>query len=262
MEMKSSTNFASSSSQEVDQGSTVTRSKRPIILKFENVVYKIKTKDHEKNKEDGGRGTIIKGVSGEVRPGEMLAMMGPSGSGKTTLLKALSGRFNSSSSSSVLTGSITYNGTGFSSSINRLTGFVSQDDILYPHLTVFETLLFTALLRLPRSLTAQQKIDLVDTVISQLGLSACRNNIIGNQEIRGVSGGEKKRVSIGQEILIDPRLLFLDEPTSGLDATTAQRIVSVIGELANKGKTVLMSIHQPSSHLFYMFHKLLLLSGR
>ncbi|KAJ0976193.1 hypothetical protein J5N97_018158 [Dioscorea zingiberensis] len=228
MEMESSSTFAPSS-QEVDQGFIVNKCKRPIILKFEDVVYKIKTKDKKKKEEeDGGRRTIIKGVSGEVRSGEMLAMMGPSGSGKTTLLKALAGRFNSSSSSSssVLTGSITYNGAGISSSINRLTGFVSQDDILYPHLTVSETLLFTALLRLPLSLTVQQKTDLVDAVISQLGLSACRNIIIGDQEIRGVSGGERKRVSIGQEILIDPLLLFLDEPTSGLDATNAQRIVS------------------------------------
>ncbi|KAJ0976184.1 hypothetical protein J5N97_018149 [Dioscorea zingiberensis] len=259
MEMESSSNFTVPSSQEVDQGSTVSESKPPIILKFEDVVYKIKIKDHKKKKEnDGGWRTIIKGVSGKVRPGEMLAMMGPSGSGKTTLLTALAGRLNSSSS--VLTGSITYNGAGFSSSIKRLTGFVFQDDILYPHLTVSETLLFTSLLRLPSSLTVRQKIDHVDAVITQLGLSACRNTIIGNQDIRGVSGGERKRVSIGQEILIDPRLLFLDEPTSGLDATTAQRILSVVGELASKGKTVLMTIHQPSSRLFYMFHKLLLLS--
>ncbi|XP_039113797.1 ABC transporter G family member 9-like [Dioscorea cayenensis subsp. rotundata] len=187
----------------------------------------------------------------------MLAMMGPSGSGKTTLLTTLAGR--RSSSSIIMTGSITYNNTPFSSSLNRLTGFVTQDDILYPHLTVFETLLYTALLRLPKSINKQQKVSHVETIITQFGLVNCRDNIIGDHYLRGISGGERKRVSIGQEVLIDPSLLFLDEPTSGLDSTTAQRIVSVVGELANQGKTVVMTIHQPSSSLFYMFHKVLIL---
>lgn len=185
----------------------------------------------------------------------MLAMLGPSGSGKTTLLTALGGRLGGK-----IGGTITFNGKPFSNAMKRNTGFVTQDDVLYPHLTVTETLVFTALLRLPNTLTKQDKVMHAEAVITQLGLTKCKNSIIGGPFLRGVSGGERKRVSIGQEMLINPSLLFLDEPTSGLDSTTAQRIVSKLWELANGGRTMVMTIHQPSSRLFYMFHKVLLLS--
>lgn len=198
---------------------------------------------------------ILKGITGMVQPGEVLAMLGPSGSGKTTLLTALGGRLGGR-----LAGNITYNGKPFSNAMKRNTGFVTQDDVLYPHLTVTETLVFTALLRLPNGLSKEEKIQHAEAVITQLGLTKCNNSIVGGERLRGISGGERKRVSIGQEMLINPSLLFLDEPTSGLDSTTAQRIVSTLWELSNGGRTVVMTIHQPSSRLFYMFHKVLLLS--
>jgi len=198
---------------------------------------------------------ILKGVSGMVKPGEMFVMLGPSGSGKTTLLTALGGRLGGN-----LKGTITYNGEPFSNKIKRRTGFVTQDDVLYAHLTVTETLVCTALLRLPNTFTKKEKIAQAEAVIQQLGLARCKNSIIGGPLLRGISGGERKRVSIGQEMLINPSLLFLDEPTSGLDSTTAQRIVSTLLELALGGRTIVMTIHQPSSRLFYMFHKVLLLS--
>lgn len=135
-----------------------------------------------------------------------------------------------------------------------------QDDVLYPHLTVTETLLYTVLLRLPDSISRKEKADIAEAVMAELGLTACRDSIIGNSERRGVSGGERKRVSIGQELLINPSLLFLDEPTSGLDSTTAGKIVLTLLNLTKGGRTVVMSIHQPSSRMFYMFHKVLLLS--
>ncbi|CDP05875.1 unnamed protein product [Coffea canephora] len=233
------------------------KANRPVTLKFEDVVYKIKVKKEGwfKKSTESEEKTILKGISGMVLPGEMLAMLGPSGSGKTTLLTALGGRLGGS-----LSGSITYNGKPFSNVVKRNTGFVTQDDILYPHLTVNETLIFTALLRLPNSLTKEEKVMRAEAVITQLGLTKCKNSIIGSRLVRGVSGGERKRVSIGQEMLINPSFLLLDEPTSGLDSTTAQRIVSTLGELANGGRTVVMTIHQPSSRLFYMFHKVLVLS--
>ncbi|GFQ05348.1 ABC transporter g family member 9 [Phtheirospermum japonicum] len=190
----------------------------------------------------------------------MVAMLGPSGSGKTTLLTALGGRLGGGSG---LSGSITYNGKPFSNAMKRNTGFVTQDDILYPHLTVAETLVYAALLRLPStSLTNDEKVQHAEAVMTQLGLSRCRDNIVGGGPFtRGVSGGERKRVSIGQEMLINPSLLFLDEPTSGLDSTNALKLVSTLQELAaaDGGRTIVMTIHQPSSRLFYMFHKILLL---
>jgi ATP-binding cassette, subfamily G (WHITE), member 2 len=137
---------------------------------------------------------------------------------------------------------------------------LNQDDVLYPNLTVTETLLYTALLRLPDSISRKEKAAIAEGVVSELGLTACRHSIIGNSEKRGVSGGERKRVSIGQELLINPSLLFLDEPTSGLDSTTAGKIVLTLLSLTKRGCTVVMSIHQPSSWMFYIFHKVLLLS--
>ncbi|OMP02187.1 ABC transporter-like protein [Corchorus olitorius] len=225
---------------------------------FEEVVYKVKL-EQQKGSCLGGwitrEKTILNGITGVVCPGEILAMLGPSGSGKTTLLTALGGRLTGK-----LSGKITYNGHPFSGTIKRRTGFVAQDDVLYPHLTVTETLFFTALLRLPNSLSRDEKLQHVERVIAELGLTRCRNSMIGGPLFRGISGGEKKRVSIGQEMLINPSLLLLDEPTSGLDSTTAQRILTTIKRLASGGRTVVTTIHQPSSRLYHMFDKVVLLS--
>ncbi|EXC31694.1 ABC transporter G family member 14 [Morus notabilis] len=244
----------------------------PITLKFEEVVYKVKVDElHEKGGWCWGNNSstsasssswpstreksILNGITGMVCPGEILAMLGPSGSGKTTLLTALGGRL-----SGKLSGKITYNGHPFSGTIKRRTGFVAQDDVLYPHLTVTETLLFTAMLRLPESLSRDEKAGHVDRVITELGLTRCRHGMIGGPLFRGISGGEKKRVSIGQEMLINPSLLLLDEPTSGLDSTTAQWILTTLKRLASGGRTIVTTIHQPSSRLYHMFDKVVLLS--
>ncbi|KAJ8629152.1 hypothetical protein MRB53_022475 [Persea americana] len=227
---------------------------------FEDVVYEIKINNNNNNyfsrcqTLEIEKKTILKRITGAVFLGEMLAMLGPSGSGKTTLLTALGGRLGGK-----LSGTITYNGRPFSNAIKRNTGFVTQDDVHFPHLTVTETLVYTALLRLPNSLTIVEKENQAKAVMAQLGLTKCKDIIIGGQFVRGVSGGERKRVSIGQEMLINPGMLFLDEPTSGLDSTTAQQIVSLLLELVQRGRTVVMTIHQPSSNIFYMFHKVLLL---
>ncbi|XP_062118160.1 ABC transporter G family member 14 [Humulus lupulus] len=241
----------------------------PITLKFEEVVYKVKIENTDggswclggsnNNNTDTNKHrekTILNGISGMVYPGEILALLGPSGSGKTTLLTALGGRL----SGKTLSGKISYNSHPFSGSIKRRTGFVAQDDVLYPHLTVAETLLFTALLRLPLTLSREDKAQHVDRVIAELGLGRCRNSMIGGPLFRGISGGEKKRVSIGQEMLINPSLLLLDEPTSGLDSTTAQWILTTLKRLAGGGRTVVTTIHQPSSRLYHMFDKVILLS--
>lgn len=199
---------------------------------------------------------ILKGVSGVVSPGELLAILGPSGSGKSTLLSALGGR----DKGTINSGSITYNGKTFSKKVKQNMGYVAQDDVFYPHLSVAETLVFAALLRLPNSLTKQEKVSHAQVIMNELDLSHCKDTIMGGPSLRGVSGGEWKRVSIGQELLTNPSLLLLDEPTSGLDSTTARKIVLTMSELAKGGRTIAMTIHQPSSKVFYMFQKILLLS--
>ncbi|KAI3433262.1 ABC transporter domain-containing protein [Psidium guajava] len=235
------------------------RSLYPVTLKFEDVGYNINLQTNESGccapHEPKLTRNVLNGVTGEARPGELLAMLGPSGSGKTTLLTALAGRL-----SGKVTGAITYNGHAFSSSVKRKIGYVSQDDVLYPHLTVLETLTYAALLRLPKELTRQEKAEQAEMIIAELGLARCRTNVVGGLLVRGVSGGERKRVSIGLELLVNPSLLLLDEPTSGLDSTTAQRIVAQLRALARGGRTVVTTIHQPSSRMYRMFDKVVVLT--
>ncbi|KAF3445375.1 hypothetical protein FNV43_RR10551 [Rhamnella rubrinervis] len=248
----------------------------PITLKFVDVSYRLKIQkkhrgssirnlfthqethspsDHRSTATINER-TILHGITGMASPGEILAILGPSGSGKSTLLNALAGRLHGHG----LTGTIHANGRRFGKSVLRRTGFVTQDDVLYPHLTVRETLIFCSLLRLPQTLSRKEKVSVAESVISELGLEKCVNTIIGNSFIRGVSGGERKRVSIAHEMLINPSLLILDEPTSGLDSTAAHRLVMTLGSLAQRGKTVVTSMHQPSSRVYQMFDSVLVLS--
>ncbi|XP_059460664.1 ABC transporter G family member 25 [Corylus avellana] len=248
----------------------------PITLKFVDVCYRVKienkqkrggsslsrifcqrpTKSDQRSTATIEERTIMSGITGMVSPGEILAILGPSGSGKSTLLNALAGRLHGNG----LTGKIVANDRKLSKTVLRRTGFVTQDDILYPHLTVRETLVFCSLLRLPQTLSKKEKISVAESVISELGLVKCENTIIGNSFIRGISGGERKRVSIANEMLINPSLLVLDEPTSGLDSTGAHRLVATLASLAQKGKTIVTSMHQPSSRVYQMFHSVLVLS--
>ncbi|XP_011077784.1 ABC transporter G family member 22 isoform X2 [Sesamum indicum] len=223
----------------------------PIYLKFTDVTYKVVLRGMTSTVERD----ILNGITGSVDPGEVLALMGPSGSGKTTLLSILGGRVREPAPG----GSITYNDQPYSKCLKSRIGFVTQDDVLFPHLTVKETLSYAARLRLPRTLTKEEKDQRATDVICELGLERCQDTMIGGSFVRGVSGGERKRVCIGNEIIINPSLLFLDEPTSGLDSTTALRIVDTLHEIAEAGKTVITTIHQPSSRLFLKFDKLILL---
>lgn len=233
-----------------------------MTLKFVNVGCEVLKRKHEFNwpvtsKREVAK-QILQGITGSVGPGEMLALMGPSGSGKTTLLNVLACRKTTDNHKA--TGEITYNGAPFSKFMKRRMAFVTQDDMLYPHLTVKETLTYAALLRLPASMTKKEKTEVAEQVIRQLGLERCRDTLIGSTFLRGISGGERKRVCIGHEMLINPSIIFLDEPTSGLDSTTALRIIQLLQKLAQSGRAVVTTIHQPSSRLFGLFDKMLLLA--
>ncbi|KAG6524715.1 hypothetical protein ZIOFF_014653 [Zingiber officinale] len=223
----------------------------PIYIKFTELSYKIILKGVTTTTEK----EIINGITGSASPGELLALMGPSGSGKTSLLNLLGGRI----ATNLIQGSITYNDEPYTKSLKSRIGFVTQDDVLFAHLTVRETLTYAALLRLPKTMSRQNKEERAMDVIYELGLDRCQDTMIGGSFVRGVSGGERKRVSIGNEIIINPSLLLLDEPTSGLDSTTALRIVQVLHDIAEAGKTVITTIHQPSSRLYHRFDKLILL---
>ncbi|PPR83635.1 hypothetical protein GOBAR_AA37073 [Gossypium barbadense] len=242
----------------------------PIFLKFEDVEYKVRSSQaasinpvrvvvskfaSQLNLEQDKYKEILKGVTGSTGPGEILALMGPSGSGKTTLLKIIGGRLTDN-----VKGNITYNDIPYNPALKRRIGFVTQDDILLPQLTVEETLVFSAFLRLPSDMSLQQKYAKVEMIMKELGLERCRHTRIGGGLVKGISGGERKRTSIGYEILVDPSLLLLDEPTSGLDSTSANKLIHILQGVAKAGRTVITTIHQPSSRMFHMFDKLLLIS--
>ncbi len=202
---------------------------------------------------------ILKGLEGCVLPGTMLAIIGGSGAGKSTLLDILARR----KTMGEITGEVLYNGVPSSQLRNlllRVSGYVTQEDVLKETLTVRETLMFQAELRLdPRLFSEKDRIARVDKVLADLGLTHRADSRIGNEAKRGLSGGEKKRVAIGVQLVTDPSVLYLDEPTSGLDAYNSLSVVRLLRQLAEKGKTVVATVHQPRSTMYDLFDRLLVL---
>ncbi|CAI0412514.1 unnamed protein product [Linum tenue] len=199
---------------------------------------------------------LLQGLSGYAEPGRIMAIMGPSGSGKSTLLDSLAGRL---SKDVIMTGTVLYNGK--KRRLDTGVAYVTQEDVLMGTLTARETLTYSAKLRLPSSIPKEELSDIVEGTIVEMGLQDCADTIIGNWHLRGISGGEKKRLSIALEILTKPRLLFLDEPTSGLDSASAFFVIQTLRNIARDGRTIISSIHQPSSEVFALFDDLFLLSS-
>ncbi|XP_039173872.1 ABC transporter G family member 6 [Eucalyptus grandis] len=200
---------------------------------------------------------LLNDISWEAHDGEILAVLGASGSGKSTLVDALANRIAKGS----LKGSVTLNGEPLESRLLKvISAYVMQDDLLFPLLTVEETLMFAAEFRLPRTLSKSKKRMRVQALIDQLGLWNAAKTVIGDEGHRGVSGGERRRVSIGIDIIHDPIILFLDEPTSGLDSTSAYMVVKVLQRIAQSGSIVVMTVHQPSYRILGLFDRLLFLS--
>lgn len=206
---------------------------------------------------------ILQPITAEFHPGELNIIMGPSGSGKTSLLNSIARRLHGSASTQYhVTGQMLYNGAVPSENVIRsVTSFVTQDDdALMPSLTVRESLRFAAGLRLPTWMTREEKNRRAEEILYKMGLKECADNLIGSELIKGISGGEKRRVTIAIQILTDPKVLLLDEPTSGLDAFTAMSIIEVLHGLAAEGRTLIMTIHQSRSDLFSHFSQVLLLA--
>ncbi|OWF52253.1 ABC transporter G family member 14 [Mizuhopecten yessoensis] len=211
-------------------------------LEFKDVMVSTKSK------------VLLKNVSGSASSGDLLAVMGPTGAGKTTFLNILAGRVSGD------TGTITLNGSPLNKTQRRRLGYVSQDDIFLSNLTLWETLYFTAMIRIPDQVSQQEKTEKIYSVVDSLGLKKCLHTPIGDIFCRGISGGEKKRANIACELLTDPDILLIDEPTSGLDSSTAHTLMVQLKNYATEyNKTIVATIHQPSSQVFHMFSTLLLL---
>ncbi|KAI2622383.1 hypothetical protein GGR54DRAFT_61305 [Hypoxylon sp. NC1633] len=221
---------------------------RPATLYFENVSYGLNGK------------TILSNIRGIAHPGEITAIMGASGAGKTSFLDILA-RKNKRGQAS---GDFYVNGEKVTDTeFKSVVGFVDQEDTMLPTLTVHETILTSALLRLPRDMGHAAKEQRVFEVEKQLGIYHIRDSLIGSEEGkgRGISGGEKRRVGIACELVTSPSILFLDEPTSGLDAFNAFNVIECLVTLAKTYKrTVLFTIHQPRSNIVALFDRLILLA--
>ncbi|KAF8021578.1 hypothetical protein BT93_G1892 [Corymbia citriodora subsp. variegata] len=223
-------------------------SKRPLIeVTFKDLTLTLK----------GKKKHLLRCVTGKLRPGRIAAVMGPSGAGKTSFLSALAGKAIGCST----TGVILINGKKESiHSYKKITGFVPQDDIVHGNLTVEENLWFSAKCRLPAKMPKADKVLVVERVIESLGLQPVRDSLVGTVEKRGVSGGQRKRVNVGLEMVMEPSLLILDEPTSGLDSASSQLLLRALRHEALEGVNICMVVHQPSYSLFRMFDDLILLA--
>ncbi|PWN48384.1 hypothetical protein IE53DRAFT_200044 [Violaceomyces palustris] len=225
----------------------------PATLHWEGVSYRV------------GQKALLENNSGSVKPGEVLAIVGASGAGKTTFLDLLARRNKRGTSS----GTVLVNGrTIADNDFKRIVGWVDQEDLLMETLTVYETVLYSALLRLPRDMSLEAKKFRTLETMQELGILGIKDSRIGGSGVgggakagRGISGGEKRRVSIACELVTSPSILFCDEPTSGLDAYNAFNVIQSLVTLAKSyNRTVVFSIHQPRSNIVALFDRLLLLA--
>ncbi|XP_008991251.1 broad substrate specificity ATP-binding cassette transporter ABCG2 isoform X2 [Callithrix jacchus] len=228
------------------------------VLSFHNICYRVKVKNGFLPGRKPVQKEILSNINGIMKPG-LNAILGPTGGGKSSLLDVLAARKDPSG----LSGDVLINGALRPANFKCNSGYVVQDDVVMGTLTVRENLQFSAALRLPTTMTNHEKNERINRVIQELGLDKVADSKVGTQFIRGVSGGERKRTSIGMELITDPSILFLDEPTTGLDSSTANAVLLLLKRMSKQGRTIIFSIHQPRYSIFKLFDSLTLLaSGR
>ncbi|KAG7340164.1 FHA modulated ABC efflux pump ATPase/integral membrane protein [Nitzschia inconspicua] len=231
-----------------------------VELGFSDLHLELSTKKNKKNGQNVGTRILLDGsIRGLARPGRMLAIMGPSGSGKSTTLHALAGRIKESSKLK-LSGLRYINGSPITGDSQVPAAFVEQEVSFFPHMTVRETLAFRVELKLGSLISKKAQAQRVQELIEEMNLDKVADTVVGDAKVRGISGGERRRLAIACELVSSPSLVFLDEPTSGLDSTAATQVVQALKKLSESGKTVIAVIHQPSQHVFASFDDLLLIS--
>ncbi|CAG2180492.1 unnamed protein product [Oppiella nova] len=196
---------------------------------------------------------VLRNVSGEAKAGQLLVIMGASGAGKTTLLNVLTARDMSKVS---VKGVILLNGQVVKASkIASISSYIQQQDMFQPLITVREHLIFQSLLRMDPKMSKNERIDCVEQVMKKFNLTKCMNTRIGGKfTFKGISGGEKKRLAFASEVLTNP------SPTSGLDSFMAQNLIECLKTMASEGRTIICTIHQPSSQVFALFDNILFMA--
>uniref|UniRef100_UPI0037E7A561 broad substrate specificity ATP-binding cassette transporter ABCG2-like n=1 Tax=Semicossyphus pulcher TaxID=241346 RepID=UPI0037E7A561 len=223
-------------------------------VSFHNIHYKVTQGGNCLCRQKGKIKDILIDLNGIMKPG-LNAIMGATGSGKSSFLDVLAARKDPAG----LSGEVLIDGAPQPPNFKCLSGYVVQDDVVMGTLTVRENFSFSAALRLPESVSREEKDQKVNKLIQELGLGRVADSKVGTQLIRGISGGERKRTNIGMELIIDPSVLFLDEPTTGLDASTANSVLLLLKRMANNGRTIILSIHQPRYSIYRLFDSLTLL---
>lgn len=224
----------------------------PVTIKWTNINCSLSDKSSKSVR------FLLQNVSGEAKPGRLLAIMGPSGSGKTTLLNVLAGQIVASPRLH-LSGLLEVNGQPFSNKAYNFA-YVRQEDLFFSQLTVRETLSLAAELQLQGISSVEERDEYVNDLLLKLGLASCADSRIGDAKLRGISGGEKKRLSLACELIASPSVIFADEPTTGLDAFQAEKVMETLRQLAQDGHTVICSIHQPRSSVYEKFDDIVLLT--
>uniref|UniRef100_A0A161ZXM9 ABC transporter domain-containing protein n=1 Tax=Daucus carota subsp. sativus TaxID=79200 RepID=A0A161ZXM9_DAUCS len=229
----------------------------PYAITFDDVKYSVDMPQEMKEQGVGeDKLLLLKSVSGAFRPGVLTALMGVSGAGKTTLMDVLAGR----KTGGYIEGNITISGfPKKQETFARIAGYCEQNDIHSPHVTLYESLLYSAWLRLPTEITANTRKMFVDEVLELVEINNIRNALVGLPGVNGLSIEQRKRLTIAVELVANPSIIFMDEPTSGLDARAAAIVMRTVRNTVDTGRTVVCTIHQPSIDIFEAFDELFLL---
>ncbi|CAL5000759.1 unnamed protein product [Urochloa decumbens] len=230
---------------------------RPLSLVFDHINYFVDMpKEMTKNGVTEKKLQLLQDVSGAFRPGVLTALMGITGAGKTTLLDVLAGR----KTGGYIEGTIKIAGyPKKQETFSRISGYCEQSDIHSPNLTVYESLKFSAWLRLPSNVKPHQRDMFINEVMSLVELTDLKNAMVGIPGATGLSAEQRKRLTIAVELVASPSIIFMDEPTTGLDARAAAIVMRTVRKTVDTGRTVVCTIHQPSIEIFESFDELLLM---
>ncbi|KAG7378531.1 hypothetical protein PHYPSEUDO_009944 [Phytophthora pseudosyringae] len=251
-----SSDHCSVETSSLQTGKPARTTSNPCTLSWSSLSYTVETKKSEICPR--GKKMILTNVTGRCAPGELTAIMGPSGSGKTTLLDILADRI----CSGTIKGDVVLNGEKRSEKMFRaVSSYVAQEDSLLGSFSVSETLEMAARLTISSGTSVITIRKRVQRVIDEMGLRVCEDTMVGDMFHKGISGGQKRRLSIAIEMLSDPSILLLDEPTSGLDSASTYNVVNLMSRLSKEGRTVICTIHQPSSLVYEMFTNVVILTA-